>query len=224
MKQYKSMIFDMDGTLLDSMGMWQALDRRFLRENGIEPPPDISDIVKKMTVDTSSAYFVERFRLPMTPQQVKARVEQLAAEAYQETLPLKAGAKEFLEAAAQHGIPCAIASVTYPALLEAALNRLGIRQYFRCILTPDSGTEGKHAPDIYLETARLLGTTPAETVVMEDALYAAETAAAAGFCTVGFRDASAQADWAALDAVCSRTVGSWAELNNPAFFAAFSKG
>lgn len=224
MKQYKSMIFDMDGTLLDSMGMWQALDRRFLRENGIEPPPDISDIVKKMTVDTSSAYFVERFRLPMTPQQVKARVEQLAAEAYQETLPLKAGAKEFLEAAAQHGIPCAIASVTYPALLEAALNRLGIRQYFRCILTPDSGTEGKHAPDIYLETARLLGTTPAETVVMEDALYAAETAAAAGFCTVGFRDASARADWAALDAVCSRTVGSWAELNNPAFFAAFSKG
>lgn len=224
MKQYKSMIFDMDGTLLDSMGMWQALDRRFLRENGIEPPPDISDIVKKMTVDTSSAYFVERFRLPMTPQQVKARVEQLAAEAYQETLPLKAGAKEFLEAAALHGIPCAIASVTYPALLEAALNRLGIRQYFRCILTPDSGTEGKHAPDIYLETARLLGTTPAETVVMEDALYAAETAAAAGFCTVGFRDASAQADWAALDAVCSRTVGSWAELNNPAFFAAFSKG
>lgn len=218
----KSIIFDMDGTLLDSMGMWQQLDRRFLRENGIEPPPDISEIVKKMTVDTSSAYFVERFGLPMTPEQVKNRIEQLAAEAYEQTLPLKPGAADFLRTAAAHRIPCAIASVTYPALLEAALKRLGIRQHFRCILTPESGTAGKHEPGIYFATAARLGTSPAETVVIEDALYAAETAAAAGFCTIGFRDAAGQADWPALEAVCSRTVGSWAELNNAAFFAAFS--
>lgn len=76
--QYKSIIFDMDGTLLDSMGMWQQLDRRFLRENGIEPPPDISEIVKKMTVDTSSAYFVERFHLPMTIEQTNGYKVQIS--------------------------------------------------------------------------------------------------------------------------------------------------
>lgn len=219
--QYKSIIFDMDGTLLDSMGMWQQLDRRFLRENGIEPPPDISEIVKKMTVDTSSAYFVERFHLPMTPEQVKRRVEQLAAEAYEQELPLKAGAADFLEALRRRSIPCAIASVTYPALLESALKRLGVRQYFRFILTPESGTAGKHEPEIYLETAKRLGTSPAESVVIEDALYAAETAAAAGFCTIGFRDDTARADWDALEAVCMKTVSQWSELNTPAFLAAF---
>lgn len=221
MKHYKSIIFDMDGTLLDSMEMWAQLDRKFLLENGIEPPPDISDIVKKMTIDTSSAYFVERFALSMTPQQVRLRVEQLAAEAYEQDLPLKTGAAAFLKAAAERGIPCAIASVTYPALLEAALRRLGIRQYFRCILTPESGTAGKHEPEIYLETARRLGTSPAETIVIEDALYAAETAASAGFCTIGFRDAAGQADWSALEAVCSRTIGCWTELNTAEFFSAF---
>lgn len=218
----KCVIFDMDGTLLDSMGMWQQLDRRFLRENGIEPPEDISEIVKSMTLETSSAYFVERFHLPMTPQQVCDRVEALAAEAYRRELPLKEGAKDFLQALAARGIPCAVASVTYPALLEAALERLGVRQYFCTVRTPVQGSAGKHTPMLYQETARYMGARPAEAVVIEDALYAAKTAADAGFYTVGFRDASSAADWSALEQICRRMVGSWQELHTAAFLGLFS--
>ena len=221
MKKLRGIIFDVDGTLLDSMGMWSELDRVFLRENGIDPPHDISDIVKKMTVEMSSAYFVERFKLDMTPEDVKNRVEELAAEAYRTHLPLKNGAKDFLAAAAERGIPMAVASANYPGLLDAAFRRLGIDGYFRTVLTPGEQLAGKHAPDIYLEAARLLGSEPAETAVIEDALHAAETAKAAGFYTVGFRDVSSRQDWDALAAICDRVTDSWDALRSGGFLQCF---
>ena len=221
MKKLRGIIFDVDGTLLDSMGMWQQLDRVFLRENGIEPPADISDIVKKMTVDASSAYFVERFQLDMTPEDVKRRVEALAAEEYRLHLPLKEGAKTFLMQAVAQGIPCAVASANYPALLDAAFARLGIADCFRTVLTPGDQLAGKHQPDIYVEAARQLGTDPAETAVIEDALHAAETAKAAGFYTVGFRDSSSQADWNALAELCDRVTDSWTALLHDGFLQCF---
>lgn len=221
MKKLRGIIFDVDGTLLDSMGMWSELDRVFLRENGIDPPADISDIVKTMTVETSSAYFVERFRLDMTPEDVKNRVEELAAEAYRTHLPLKNGAKDFLAAAAERGIPMAVASANYPGLLDAAFRRLGIDGYFRTVLTPGEQLAGKHEPDIYLEAARLLGSEPAETAVIEDALHAAETAKAAGFYTVGFRDVSSRQDWDALAAICDRVTDSWDALRSGGFLQCF---
>ena len=221
MKKLRGIIFDVDGTLLDSMGMWQQIDQVFLRENGVEPPADISDIVKKMTVEASSAYFVERFRLDMTPEDVRNRIEAMAAEAYREYLPLKEGAETFLAEAAAAGIPLAVASANYPALLDAAFRRLGIAGYFRTVLTPDEQLAGKHAPDIYLAATRQLGTAPAETAVIEDALHAAETAKAAGFYTVGFLDRSSQADWDMLAAVCDRVTDSWTALCAGGFLQCF---
>lgn len=221
MKKLRGIIFDVDGTLLDSMGMWSELDRVFLRENGVDPPDDISDIVKKMTVETSSAYFVERFKLDMTPEDVKNRVEELAAEAYRTHLPLKNGAKDFLAAASERGIPMAVASANYPGLLDAAFRRLGIDGFFRTVLTPGEQLAGKHEPDIYLEAARLLGSEPAETAVIEDALHAAETAKAAGFYTVGFRDVSSRQDWDALAAICDRVTDSWDALRSGGFLQCF---
>lgn len=203
----------MDGTLLDSMQMWSGLDRRFLRENGIEPPADISEIVKNMTVERSAEYFTERFSLAMTPQQVIDRVEEIAADEYRYHLPLKAGAKAFLQEAAEQKIPCVLASVTYRSLLLAALERHGIAQYFKEVLTAENGMPGKQQPDIYLKAAEILGTQPAETLVIEDALYAAETAKRAGFLTAGFRDDAGQNEWAQLEAVCDVTAGSWQELS-----------
>lgn len=216
----KGIIFDLDGTLLDSMGMWSALDRRFLRGHGIEPPEDISEIVKSMTTAESSAYFAARFPLGMTAEEISSEVMALADRAYREELPLKDGAKAFLRALRTRGIPFGIASVTYPELLEAVLNRTGVQEMFRFVLTPDDH-HGKHAPAIFLRAAALLDAQPWEIVVIEDSLYAARTAKSAGFYTIGFRDPFSANEWGALAEICDRTIDGWHELSDPAFFAMF---
>ena len=220
----RGIIFDLDGTLLDSMPMWSALDSRFLRMHGIESPPDISETVKNMTVSQAAAYYVERFLPGMTPEQIMEPCEQMAAAEYRERLPLKPGAREFLSALSERGIPFGLASVTYRRLLEAALERLQIRHLFRFILTTEDGFCGKERPDLFLHGAALLNAAPAECAVIEDALYAADTAKKAGFYTVGVYDSAAEPEWDAICAVCDRTAMSLAELNTPAFFAQFHDG
>ena len=220
----RGIIFDLDGTLLDSMPMWHELDLRFLRLHGIEPPPDVTEAVKNMTVEDAASYYAERFPLAMSPAAVMAECEALAAEEYRSRLQLKPGAADFLHALAERDIPFGLASVTYRRLLEAALERLNIRHLFRFLLTTEDGLPGKHRPDLYLRGAELLQAEPASCMVIEDALYAAKTAKQAGFYAVGFRDSAAAAEWNEICAVCDRTAEHWAELCTPAFFAEFQDG
>ena len=218
----RGVIFDLDGTLLDSMGMWRSLDGRFLLNHGIEPPADISGIVKDMTVEAACAYYADRFHLEMTPQQIGAEVMQMSADAYRNEMQLKPGAAELLHALAERGIPFGLASVTYFELLEAALNRLEIRDLFRFVLTPRPGEPGKDEPGIFLRGAAMLGTEPRETVVVEDALYAAKTAKQAGFYTVGVYEDEQAAQWPELQRLCDCTVPSLHALCAPDFLARFT--
>jgi len=218
----KAMIFDLDGTLLDSLQMWSDLVSRFLRSRGIEPPPGIDDEVKSMTVSEASAYIVRRFSLPMREEEAEQWVSEAAWTAYTEELPLKHGAEQFLRAAKELGIPCALATVTYPALLPALLSRLGIADCFQAVLTAEDFPEGKNEPNMYLAAAEKLHAAPQETLVFEDALYAAKTAQSAGFTVIGMRDSSAESEWEALESVCAETTGSWGALMDSSFFQRYT--
>lgn len=185
----KGVIFDLDGTLIDSMKIWTKIDRKLLRENGVENiPPDISDRVRKMTIEESAQYFIDEFRLECTNEYIIKRIEELVRMEYEENIPLKPYAAEFLDYLNEKKIPYGVATATYKGLAEAVLKRCGIWEQMRFLLTEVEYPLGKKFPDIFLGGAEMLGLEPEEVLVVEDSLHCIETAAKAGFITAGVYD------------------------------------
>ncbi len=185
----KGVIFDLDGTLIDSMSIWNTIDTAFLKENGIDnPPEDISDIVRKMTVDESSEYFITRFGLKCTKEYVIKRIEELVKIQYEEKIAMKPFVTELLEYLDSIEMPYGVATATYKSLAEAVLRRLGIFERLSFLLTDEEFPVGKTSPDIFLRGAELMGLNPEEVLVIEDSLHCIETAAKAGFVTMGVYD------------------------------------
>ena len=179
-------VFDIDGTLLDSLGIWEEADERYLMEQGIRPEKDLGRILYPMTMQEACAYIRKHYPVKDTESGIAASILKIVENFYQKEAPLKEGAAGF--SLSQEGLPIIAATTGEKELADAAFRRLGIRQLFREILTCTQIGAGKDRPKIYEEAARLMGSRPEETLVFEDAFYAVKTAAAAGFVTVGVRD------------------------------------
>lgn len=185
----KGVIFDLDGTLIDSMKIWTKIDRKLLRENGVENiPPDISDRVRKMTIEESAQYFIDEFGFECTSEYIIKRIEELVRIEYEENIPLKPYAAEFLDYLDEKKIPYGVATATYKGLAEAVMKRCGIWERMRFLLTEVEYPLGKNFPDIFLGGAERLGLESEEVLVVEDSLHCIETAAKAGFITAGVYD------------------------------------
>lgn len=185
----KGIIFDLDGTLIDSMNVWCETDRAFLRENGIEnPPEDISDRVKKLTIDKASELFISEFGLECTVEYVIQRIEEIVQHEYFYNIPLKTGVIELLDFLDLRGIPYGVATVTYKNLAETALKRLGIYDRMKFLLTVAEYPQGKKTPDMYMKCAEIIGFSPENVLIVEDSLHCIETAVRAGFVTAGVYD------------------------------------
>ncbi|MEA4933954.1 MAG: HAD family phosphatase [Lawsonibacter sp.] len=208
-------IFDLDGTLTDSMYIWNQAPKALVRRFGGRPPDDLAQAIKEMGRREASEYMICTFRLNCTPEAMMQGVNDLVTQAYRTEVPMKPGADQLLARLAALGVPCAVATASEAYQAQDALTRLGLWKHVSFALS--SVQYGpKTGPDIYLEAARRLGSAPDRTVVFEDALHAARAAKHGGFLVAGVYDASAEDDQAELKAISDWYLPS---LDSPVFLS-----
>lgn len=205
-------IFDMDGTLVDSMKYWKALGREFLEAKGVDGNlNDVLERTKPLTMTESGALFIQEFGLPGTPESVAAEINAMMEAHYRKDVELKSGVKEYLEQLRQKDVRMCVASATAEELLKVCLGRLGVLDYFEFLLSCEAVGTGKNRPDVYFAAAERLGSTPEETVVYEDAWYAVRTAKKAGFYVVGIYDTNSDARWNDICGIVDEIVQDWSK-------------
>lgn len=173
----KFAIFDMDGTLINSMDYWCNLGREYLYKYGItENIEDILEEVGTKTMSQGSKLFADNFDgLPDVPE-IISELRTMIADHYKKDVVTKPGVIEYLEALHNQGVRMCLASATDVNLVVLVMKRLGIDKYFEFMLSCEEIGKGKDEPDIYLEAVRRLGCKPEEAAVYEDVFYSANTA------------------------------------------------
>lgn len=164
----KAVIFDLDGTLVDSMWVWSQIDIDFLGQYGLKVPAGLQNDLEGMSFTETAIYFKNRFSLSESVEEIKKIWQDMAMDAYCKTVPLKPGAKDFITYLKEKNIRLAVASSNSYDLIDAVLKSHGIRRCFEAIITSCQVHKGKPAPDVYLEAARQLGTEPSACLVFED--------------------------------------------------------
>lgn len=174
-------IFDVDGTLLDSMFIWDTIGETYLHSIGYEPREKLNEVFKNMSLFQAARYYRTEYGVTLSIDEIMNGVNAMLERYYRFEVPLKPGVAELLERLRQSGVKLCIATATDRHLVEAALDRCGVLSCFGEIFTCNEVGHGKDEPDIFEEALRFLGTEKAETVVFDDALYAVRTAKEAGF-------------------------------------------
>jgi 16S rRNA pseudouridine516 synthase len=168
LNEKKAVIFDLDGTLVDSMWMWKTIDIEFLESRGIRCPEDLQKEIEGMSFSETAFYFKERFKLKESLEEIKEIWVGMSIEKYRNEVSLKPGAGEFLEYIAKNGLKAGIATSNGRQMVEAVIESLHIGQYFQVVATSCEVPAGKPAPDIYLKVARELSVSPSHCLVFED--------------------------------------------------------
>ena len=186
----KCAIFDFDGTLFDSMFIWDSVGEIYLRSLGQEPKPSMREDVRALSLYQSACYFQKEYDLSLSVEEIMTGINQTVEHFYiHEVLP-KPGVVIFLERMKKAKIPMCIATASDRYQIEAALSRCGMEHYFDAIFTCSEVGHGKDEPVIFQKAMEHFGADRNNTVVFEDAIHAIQTAKSDGFSVVAVFDNS----------------------------------
>lgn len=187
---YKAAIFDLDGTIFESMHVWRQIDIDFLGKRGLEVPIDYLDKIVSMNFDEAAQFTIERFGFNETKEEIIKEWFDMAVYSYGHDVDFKPGAKEYLQLLKNKNIPMAVATSSAEELYLATFEHLDLMSQFDVIVTAKEVGCGKNMPDIYIEAAKRLNFKPQECVVFEDIYMGMLSAKKAGFFTVVMEDES----------------------------------
>lgn len=190
--EIKGAIFDLDGTLLDSMFIWDRIGEDYLINRGITPEEGLNEKFKAMSIVQAAQYYRDNYEITDSVEVIIDGVNSMIDHLYANSVQAKDGVVSMLKELQNRGVRMCIATATDRFMVEAALKHNGIDGYFSHILTCTEVGFGKDSPVIFERALEKIGTSKQETLVFEDAHHAIETARSAGFKIVGVYDKSAE--------------------------------
>lgn len=191
----KAVIFDLDGSLVDSMWLWREIDIEFLGERGMTLPEDFQHEIEGMSFTETAEYSKKRFGLTESIEELKDIWNRMALDKYSNEVDFKPNAKLFLQYCREHGIRLGIATSNSRELVNAVSDALGLGDYMDVIVTACEVNRGKPAPDVYLEAARRLGTAPEDCLVFEDVPAGILAGKSANMTVCAVEDAFSREQW-----------------------------